>query len=308
MKKWIELNLRSVGQVMFQDGPVAGLFILFGILWASSVGGEPSLAAGALLGLFLGNFTGLLLKVDRKYLQQGFYGYNGILIGIAVLTLFRDEPLTWIFLGLGSVASSFVMWGVTEKLKPTFRFPILTFPFVLITWIIFLVLLKTAPGLIKIAPAISTASADYFQFHSHAIFKSFSEVFLLDSVVTGGFFILALLVSSSAAAGFAIFGALIALGVTILVGINVQSIEAGIWGFNAVLTAIAIGSVFFKPSLRSVVAAFFAVLLTILIQSGLGFLFGKWGLPIFTAPFVFATWIALGCKRIRIDTDFVLER
>ena len=59
------------------------------------------------------------------------------------------------------------------------------------------------------------------------------------------------------------------------------------------LTAIALGSVFYKPGLRVVTFAVLGVLFTVIVQGALDVALTPIGIPTLTAPFVFATWLFL---------------
>lgn len=298
MKKWFELSLRSFGQVMFQNNLLAGLFFLIGIFWAAISANEMSVAWGALVGGLVANLTALPLKADRQNIQQGLYGYNGILIGIAVMIFFNASPLVWGLLVLGSIASAWMTLILLEKFKATLKIPALTFPFVLITWIIFFIILKTDPSILNSShhpPVISTTN---FELYLHRFLNSFSQVFLLQNSTTGSLFIFALLLGSFASMGLALFGVLLALGAAIIFGVDFHSLDTGLCGYNSALTAIALGSVFFKPSLTSAAYAFVGVGLTIVIHSLLSFLLATVGLPVLTAPFIFSTWIVLFCSQM----------
>src|ERR1700719_1636080 len=77
-----------------------------------------------------------------------------------------------------------------------------------------------------------------------------SQVFLIANVVTGVIFLGALVVSSIWAAVFALAGSMLAVIVALAVGADSSAVAAGLFGFNPVLTAIAIGTVFYSPQPR----------------------------------------------------------
>lgn len=71
------------------------------------------------------------------------------------------------------------------------------------------------------------------------------------------------------------------------------SIHTGLYSFSAVLTAIALGSTFNKPSYRVVVYAIVGVIFTVFVQGALDIILEPFGIPTLTMPFVLASWLFL---------------
>ena len=70
-------------------------------------------------------------------------------------------------------------------------------------------------------------------------------------------------------------------------------ITGGLLGFSPVLTAIALGTVFYQPSWRVAVYAAVATVFTVIAQSALNVALTPFAIPALTAPFVLVTWIFL---------------
>ena len=105
------------------------------------------------------------------------------------------------------------------------------------------------------------------------------------------FFIIGLAVESLWAAVFAVGGSLLALFTAIFLGANPSSIDAGLYAFSAVLTAIALGSTFNKPSWRVLAYTVVGVIFTVIVQGALNILLSPIGIPTLTMPFVLASWL-----------------
>jgi urea transporter len=299
--RFIDVNLRGSGQVMFQNNPLTGLLFLAGIFWGSYTAGMPQVGIGALLALVVATLTAMAINVDNKSLRIGLYGFNGILVGAALPTFLKPTPLLWVYIIIGAVVSVFAMGAIATVFK-TWNVPALTFPFVLTTW--FLVLGSYAFANIQIAamgpPALPQATAAAAAapvmdptFFVNALFNGVAQVFLIQNVVTGVIFVVALAVSSWRAALFALIGSAVALATTLVLGGNAGSAAAGLFGFSAVLTAIALGATFYPSSLRMVVVTVMAVIFTVIVQGALDIALAPVGIPTFTAPFVFVTWLFL---------------
>ena len=221
--RFIDVNLRGSGQVMFQNNPVTGLLFIVGIGWGAYVANMPAVAIGAVLGLLVSTITAYLLHVDNDSLRSGLMGYNGILVGAALPTFLTVDLLLWIYIVIGAAVSTVAFLAVANVFK-TWGVAALTFPFVLVTW--FLVLAAYAFNGVPIAsmgpPAIpqdiaATAAAvpAGTRFWVDGFLKGLAQVFLIGNGVTGVIFLIALAASSIWAALFAMLGAAVAVLVAV---------------------------------------------------------------------------------------------
>ncbi len=142
---------RGIGQVMLQKNAITGLVFLGGIFWAFWLYG-----IGALIGSAVGTLIAMLFKYREQDVLDGFYGFNGTLVGIAFLLFFKPTVLAFVFLVIAVAASSIVMNFMYErKLSPY------TFPFVITTWV-FVVLIKVLNILpLAVSEAISFAKIEF---------------------------------------------------------------------------------------------------------------------------------------------------
>ncbi len=300
--RFIDTNLRGAGQVMFQNNPLTGLLFIIGIAWGAIDADSPEVAIGAVVALMVATVTAMLLNVDQSSLRMGLYGFNGILVGAAVPTFIdTNTVLVWVFIVVGAAVSTVVMLAIANVFA-TWGVPALTFPFVLTTW--FLMLSSYAFANIDIAslsdpalPAATTATAAdvsiTFELLIETLFRNTAQVFLINNVATGVIFVIALAVSSRWAAGFALLGSAIALAASLVLGAGASDITSGLFGFSAVLTAIALGSVFYTPSWRVLGYAVLGTIFTVIVQGAMDTFLAPVGIPTFTAPFVFVTWLFL---------------
>jgi len=300
--RFIDINLRGAGQVMFQNNPLTGLLFIIGITWGAIDAGSPEVAIGAVVATVVATVTGMLLNVDQKSLRMGLYGFNGILVGCAVPTFIdANTVLVWVFIVVGAAVSTVVMLAIAN-IFATWGVPALTFPFVLTTW--FLMLSSYAFANIDIVslsdPALpvatTAAGADLsitFEMLIETLFRNPAQVFLINNVATGVIFVIALACSSRWAAGFALLGSAVGLAAALVLGAGASDITQGLFGFSAVLTAIALGCTFYTPSWRVLGYAVLGVIFAIIVQGAMDVFLTPVGIPTFTGPFVFATWLFL---------------
>lgn len=299
--RFIDVNLRGAGQVMFQNNPLTGLLFIVGIGWGAFAAGMPMVFVGAVVGLLVSTITAYLLKVDNDSLRVGLFGYNGILVGAALPTFLTVDPLLWVYIIVGSAVSTVAFMAIANVFK-TWDVAALTFPFVLVTWFLLLAAYSFAdvpiasmgPPAIPAAIAASSAAIPTdAQFWLDSFLKGPAQVFLIGNAITGVIFLIALAVSSLWAAAFAALGALVAVIVAVLFGADTATIQAGLFGFSPVLTAIALGATFYKPGARVFGYALLGIIFTVFVQAAMDIALTPVGIPTLTAPFIFATWLFL---------------
>ncbi|MDE6438729.1 MAG: urea transporter [Muribaculaceae bacterium] len=294
----VTATLNGSGQVMFQQSPWTGLLFLAGIFWGSYECHMPQVAWGALVGLVASTVAGLFTEKARAATAgaQGLWGFNGILVGCAFPTFLSDTWQMWLALIFCAMLSTWVRTGLNNVMAP-WKINSLTFPFVLLTWI-FLFASRMMDGMAPAAlsdPALTEhfSSAVDTSFGSLVVYwlKGVAQVFLVNSWVTGIFFLVALAVCSRWAALWGAVGSAVALAVALLFKADGSDIANGLFGFSPVLTGIAIGCTFNKPGLRSAVWAVVAIVATVFVQAGMDMFFEPFGLPTLTGPFCLTTWL-----------------
>lgn len=294
----VTATLNGAGQVMFQQSPWTGLLFLAGIFWGAYESHTPIVAWGALVGLVASTLAGYITERGRKAGAQGLWGFNGILVGCAFPTFLTDTWQMWVALIFCAMLSTWVRTGLNNVMAPA-KVNSLTFPFVLLTWL-FLFASRIMDG---ISPAALSEPqlTEHFTFILDTSFgslviywlKGIAQVFLIDSWVTGLFFLAGLAVCSRWAATWAAVASAIALAVAILFKADASDISSGLFGFSPVLTGIAIGCTFNKPNPKSAVWTIVAVIATVFIQAGMDMFFAPFGLPTLTGPFCLTTWLFL---------------
>ncbi|MBS1216260.1 MAG: urea transporter [Proteobacteria bacterium] len=135
--RFVDLNLRGIGQVMFQDNPLSGLLFFVAIGWGSYAAGMPQVAIGGLVAVVAATLTAQWLRVDAAGLGAGLYGYNAYLVGLALGTFLAVSPLWWVYVALGGAVSVVATIGTANVFK-TWGVAALTAPFVLTAWLLLL--------------------------------------------------------------------------------------------------------------------------------------------------------------------------
>jgi len=270
-----KILLRGMSQVMLQNNIFTGLLFFAGVFYSSWLMG-----LGAVVGVSVSTYTAFVLNYSKQDITDGLYGFNGILVGIAVLYFYELTAITILMIILGSVLSSIVMNFMHEK-----KLSHLTFPFVLSTWILIFVMKLVDVVPLKVHETIAATSLNL----SSSLSMGFGQVMFQANIITGILFLLGLLVNSRIAALYAFFGSCVGVGIGYFFSLPLSFVNAGIFGYNAVLCGIA----FNDKKVSAIPYALIAIVLSIAIVYGMI----KFNIVALTAPFVFASWIVLLLKK-----------
>lgn len=295
---YIKVLLRGAGQVMFQCSAWAGLFFVAGIFWGAYQAGTPAVAWGSMLGLMVSTATGYILNLPYEEGRQGLWGFNGILVGCAFPTFLGNTLWMWLSLAICAALTVWVRQGLNNVMKQ-WKINSFTFPFVASTWL-FLLAARAMYGLdashmaTPILPDhLTTGGSLYVEQAAVYWLRGVSQVFLIDSWVTGMLFIIGLLIASRWAALWAAIGSAVAIVVASAFSVSGYDIAHGLYGFSAVLTAIALATVFYRPGWRSALWATMGVVITVVSQAAMNVMLDPFGLSSLTAPFCITTWVFL---------------
>lgn len=291
---FLDAVLRGMSQIMLQNNSYAGLIFLIGIACNSAL-----IALAALVGTGVGTATALMLGAKSTLVRDGLFGFNGALAAIAVIYSLQPDALTWAYL-IFAAAGTTILMAAMLRLLEVWRLPTLTAPFVF-TSLCFLLacarfgrlnpthVLPTA-GLPKeaLVEGIVTASTV-----AGGLFNGIAQVCFQGSVITGVIFTVGLLISSRRACLCALLGSLTGLLVAWGMGAAEPAIRSGAFGFNCVLTAIALGSVFFTLDKISAAYALVATIATAVVFAAMSAALEPLGMPALTLPFVLVVWVCV---------------
>lgn len=297
-KQFPRTTLRGVGQVMFQDSMWTGLLFLCGIFWGAYQEGFPLVAWGCLTGVLASTLAGYILNLPDQKGAQGLWGFNGALVGCAFPTFLGDTWAMWIALILCAAMSTWVRSGL-DNVMGKWGVSSLTFPFVISTYVFLLAarFFSGMPPTNLASPELPTMGSPEINMEFVELVKywlrGISQVFLIDSWVTGIFFLAALAVNSRRAAIWAAIASALSLFIAICWHGPGKDISEGLYGFSAVLTGIALGATFCNFSWRSAIWCLLGIVATVFVQAAMNAFFSPMGLPTLTGPFCITTWFFL---------------
>lgn len=264
MKTFFNATLRGLGQIMFQDNRLSGLLFVIAIALHSV-----TMAGAALLGSGIGTLWAKICRYTATDMQQGLYGFNSALVAIAVSFFYHQSAYQFVLLLLGCVFSTWLMHAMLQRKLSAY-----TFPFVFTTWIIF----ALAPQQVMQLDTVYIGTNDLL----NATLQGFAEVMFQSNSWTGLIFILAILVNNRSHALWSTLAAAFTVLCAQLLSWSSAETLAGLYSYNAVLTAIAILGI---SSHKWLVMA--GVVLSLILTKIMFVL----GLAALTFPFILATWI-----------------
>ena len=273
---FLKILLRGISQVMLQNNALTGFLFLIGIFYNSWLMG-----VGVIIGVVTSTITAVILNYRKKDVYDGFYGFNGALVGAGLLFFFEANILLISLIIFGAVLSSIIMnFMHKRKLYPY------TFPFVLSTWLVIILIkiFNLAPQ--KIQELSEVINLDIVS----ALSMGFGQVMFQASIITGIIFLIGILISSRISAIYAFIGSFIGMLVAFVFSFPLNLVNIGIFGFNGVLCGIA----FAKKRISSLVYAIVSIIISVFIIYGMI----AFNVIALTAPFVFATWMVLALRRI----------
>lgn len=288
----VRLVLKGIAEVFYMDNAVTGIFFLAGFFVSNWISG-----VAALVGTFCSTYTAVILQLPEEAIDMGLFGFNGTLVGVGLLLFLKPSPMLWLYVVVASIAATIVHAALMNILGK-WNVPASTAPFISITWIFLLAVysfsqLTRGQALpIQQLPNLSgTAVHMTLTLGTVGTLKGVAEVMFQDSIYAGILFLLGIAVASWRAALFALGGAIIGIVVPWFLGVNQHLIVMGLYSFNPVLTLMAVGAVYLKPSLRTTLLAIFAGIVTVPVQGAIANFLTPLGLPTLTSPYVATMWM-----------------
>lgn len=290
--KVIDIILKNISQVLLINNKWTGLFVLIGLFIANW-----KIGLSALIASLVSYVLAPYMNYSIEEINNGLAGFNPVLTAIALI-LFLDNNWSGIIVTIiATVLTLPVGAAIRELLKP-YGIAMLTSPFIIVTWIAILI-----PGQVKslntqldiIPSQVNKTSFSHSYEHIQilqSILEGFSQVFLVPSLLGGLLIIIGIFIGSKKAAMLALLANVVGFSAIAVLGGNTNEINEGLFGYNLVLTVIALG-VTFKTSMNAYITTILGVILTVFIQLGLNTLLIPFYLPAFTVPFILSAWLML---------------
>lgn len=251
----------------------------------------------AMIGSTISLMTARHFNYTDEEIHSGLAGFNPVLIAID-LTLF----LLWSWQSILVILISIVLampiaQAIKNFLKP-FHLPELTTPFVVITWVV--LLMSQQFKFVKTNVDVLPLTADVHinlntTFHPiHAFFSDVSQIFLVEHTISGILIVIACFIASRRAGIYLLIANFLGLLLEFLFGADIGTLNEGLFGFNLMLSIIAIGVTFRSANhLKAVIAFVLTVVMTPMMYAATATFLEPIGIPSLTFPFIITTWTLL---------------
>ncbi len=289
--------LRTYAQVYFGAHPGAGLLCMAATFLV------PYHGVAGLCGLLLGNAWARALECSDEHIREGYYGVNGLLLGLALGLYFRFSAELVLALVIGSLLATAIAAALRNLADRYLGIPMLSLPFVLASWICLMAMRSFSEIEVALAPTlVSGWGSHYLPAAIEHYLRALGACFFQLSAAAGLITFIALVWISRWSALLSIVGFASGHGVYTFLGAEGGQLANGLMGFNFMLVAIAMGGVFTVLSVRSIAlgcaAGAACAILTAAMWSALELIH----LPVLAMPFVLTTQcllfaLAVGQKR-----------
>lgn len=282
---FIDQTLKGIGQIMLQENRWTGLLFIIGLFI-----GSWQYAAAAILSAAAGTAAAKLLKYNQQEIDAGLYGFSPALVGVVLVFLFDDILITWFLVIAGGILAAMIQHFFISK-----KIPAYTFPFILVAWaFIFLIRQYTEiPPSELLQIKFESTQLDVFL----APTNGFGEVIFQASVLSGVIFFIAVFINSPVAALYGLAASLLGAVLSVVNGQPLEQINLGLFGFNAVLTAIVFAGTKKIDGLWVLSGAIITIVIhNLLIDHHILDVVGG----VLTFPFVAGTWITLLIQKILV--------
>lgn len=271
--------LAAYSQVLFSRSPWVGALVL------ASTFVVPEVGIVGLLGVVISSLVCLALGLDREGVRSGVLGYNALLVFLLVGALLDRSPAFWVLSGALAMAVVLTHVGLSALLHTHLRLPALSLPFVVVGW----VALLAVPSIrgMAVSPTAPALSLPAFPGPEtlDTFLRSLGAIFFQPHWTAGALVLCALLLWSR----IAVVHALVGFAVAVLAQDVLFSFPPGFVhsyvGFNFIMTAVALGGIFYVPGPASMLLAAAGSLVCGLVSVAVLGMLQPLGLPILAMPF-----------------------
>lgn len=307
----LEAILTSYSQIFFTDNKIlASILVLVSFIdWWTGLSGLIAVLTAILLSQLFG-YSEIITK-------KGLFSFNALLVGLGVGTYFLPGIEVFLLIIVGATIAFFstvVLMGIFTK----YGLPFLSIPFLVGMWI----LLLAFPSFTDITVNVETLypSNMFFKLGGNVLVKvidglnnffmntgfdtyflSLGAIFFQFNILAGVLISIGLLVHSRVNFLLSIIGFFMAYWLYSFLGVYSGSLNYTYYGFNFILSAIAIGGYFLIPSRQSFLWSLLLIPVLVVTTIGSDQLFIHFELSAFSLPFNLIVIVVLYAFKIRYD-------
>ncbi len=316
-KEFIEIILNSYSQIFFSTHKVFASLILLVTFFDFYTG------LFGLLAVLVTVVTGLTLSFDRNTLRKGLLGFNSLLVGLGLGVHFSPTCYLVFIVILASLFTFFIsisLQGVIGK----YGLPFLSIPFILGLWIFMLatssfnVLGINERGIFTTNELYHLGGQtllDLYERVNHlplpaslrAYFISLSAILFQYNVLSGFLLSFGLLLFSRIAFSLSLIGFFLAYGFYNLIGAEITIYDYSFFGFNYILSSIALGGFFLIPSRNAYLWMILLIPFVAILTISMNMIFMQFRLPIYSLPFNLVVFLFIYSLKFREKYSYSLS-
>lgn len=300
---FINSILKSYSQIFFSQN------FIFAIIILAVTFITPYLGAMGLLAVILTNLIGYFFNFNKTHIEEGVYGFNALLLGLALGFEYKFN-IAFIIVFLSAIVFLLFITSLLQQVFYKYKLPFLTLPFLITYWIVYLgvgsfELIELQEQYIYVANYKAEESEFFYYNFVHILdnvniplllksyLKTLSATFFQNSVLAGCLIAFALLLFSRIAFSLSLIGFVSAYYVFQLLGLDTSLLTDYLVGSNFIFFAIAIGCFFVLPNKWSYLSVLLLTPALCLLYIGFSKIFLVFQLKSFTLSFVVLTILFL---------------
>ena len=279
IKYFFESIIFSYSQIFFCNRKWFGIVALLATFIL------PELGILALAGVIISNLIAIWLKFDKTKIRNGFYGFNGILLGAASSFYFELTPFIIGLIFIFIIITFFVSAVLEHHFATVFNLPGLSLPFIISLYIFFLFLRNYDFIHYKEFAFIDYPFLSFLPHIAKTYFKAYSLILFQSSIISGLILAIAVLFFSRVMFVNSILGFAFNYLFLSLIFPKADETLLILTGFNSILTAFALGGSLIIVSRKSLLLIVLSSLMVIIFAGFFYKLLAFYFLPILVLPF-----------------------
>lgn len=287
--------LASYAHILFSRSRAVGALLMCATL------ASPRLFVAGVCGVLGSLVIARAMQLSDELVRSGAFSYNALLVALGCAAFLEPSPVTTVLIALSVAWSVVLTAALRSAMSAAFALPVLSLPFLLV---LYLALSSTASldiGWVATSPFLDSAPATGWLATGRSYLEALGAIFFTPHVLSGVCVWLALVVHSRIGFLLSFVGFSVATAVAgLATGIPAPGFTQ-VLGFNGILVALALGGVWFVPSVTSTVLAVGAVLGASLLGIALYPLCVALGLPLLIVPFNLTVIVVLYAMRHRVQ-------
>ena len=287
--------VNSYTQVFFSNSRIFALVLItvsFFDFWAGLSG---------LIAIIVSNTMAYLIGFNRGNIKKGYYGFNSLLVGLALGVYYQPGPEFFIVLGFSSMLTLFLTLMV-EGVIGKYGLPFLSISFLLATWLVslatrqFTTLHVSERGIFMTNEMYTLGGprmVDSYNWLTNLriygsirlYFTSLGAIFFQYHLFAGILVAIGLIIYSLIAFILSLVGFFSAYAYYLFIGADIHELSSSYIGFNFILTSIAIGGFFIIPSRWSFLWVILLTPLISIILTSTNVIFSIFQISVYSLPF-----------------------